>query len=226
MIKKIITIGVILGGLYVLLSLGFWQLDRLAWKNQIMAKMETQKDKNPYTDLLDINDENLDFHRGLVTGQFLYTAPPIFVGPRTNNEESGYHILQPFQTTNGKTIMVNRGWIPADMRDKTINLPQESFVGGYLMKPERSTMTPNNMPDQGLWYWMDMDALRVACQCDALDYVLYKETGVADLLPKPFEGLPMPRNKHSQYAAFWFAMAGLLMILSGISLLRKKKKKA
>lgn len=205
----------------ILLSLGFWQLDRLAWKEGILDALQTQMNRDPRKDMLGLGGHDIkEFSRGRINGHFIDTAP-VFIGPRTHNEQSGYHILQPFKTIDGKTVIVNRGWVAADMRATSIPHSNAPYVGGYLMRPVPSSMTPDNRPDIGLWYWADIKALEEFYGIKTIGYVLYQETGANDI-PKPFNGLPVPRNKHRQYALFWFGMAGLLPLLFWFSSRRSK----
>ena len=216
--KRILAFVLILCGFCTMLVLGKWQLDRLEWKTQIIAELDQQNDQDPVTTPLILNvDAMAPFQRGRLDGQFLYTIPPIFVGPRTHDEASGYHVLQPFQTNNGVTIMVNRGWIPADMRAGTITLPQTNgFIGGYLKDSTAGAMAAQNRPDIGLWYWADIAAINDLYNLNAVDMVFYQEVGRSEDYPILFDGLPYPRNNHLQYAVFWFAMAGLLLVLTVI----------
>lgn len=213
MVRTVITTLFLLCAFSTLISLGWWQIERLQWKENIIAELDNRNDQNPAETPLVLNEDVKEFDRGFIEGQFLYTMPPLFVGPRTHQKESGYHVHQPFRTTNGVTIMINRGWIPASMRNQTVPLPQLKKIGGHLRHPQKMSMGVQNRPESNLWYWADIGAINEYYKINATNLVLYQEVGYDGEYPVLFDGLPYPRNKHFQYAVFWFGMAFLLLIL-------------
>ncbi|MEU2775027.1 SURF1 family protein [Streptomyces sp. NPDC007162] len=59
------------------------------------------------------------YHTVTATGTF-DTAHEVVVRRRTNaDDEVGYHVLTPFVLADGKVLLVNRGWIPADGPSQT-----------------------------------------------------------------------------------------------------------
>lgn len=226
MIKKIFTALVLIAAFCVLISLGLWQKHRLEWKESLLAQIAQYEAVDVSVTPLDINDSNpAEYKRGRVDGRFLTDQTPVFIGPRTLEGASGYHVLMPYRTSSGAILMINRGWVPAAMKDNIDDLPNPAWIGGYLRYPDRGSMTPDNRPITGLWYWPDIKAMEEHFDIsDLYPAILYAETtaGPISEYPVPFDGLPKPRNKHAQYMMFWFGMAGLLVLLSSLLFFKRK----
>lgn len=221
MFKTIITSLLLIGFFATLLSLGFWQLNRLAWKNDVIAKIQAQESIDPMTTAIDLSNTD-DFQRGYLKGQFVKNAEFIKLQPRTHDGKVGYHVLRPFVIADmNKPIMVNMGWVENGSDIEAIQFSNVQKIAGYMRSPDpRGTFTPNNFPMNNQWYWMDMNAVNDLYKLNFHSQILYLESPQSSL-PQTFSGLPQPRNKHIQYALFWFFMAGLLPIL--VILVRLKK---
>lgn len=210
--KNIVTCAFLLGAIYILLSLGFWQLDRLAWKTEIIKSIEAQEAVDPKTVKLDLS-KDVEFQRGYIEGRFLNKLA-VQIHPRTNdNGDVGYHLLYPFKTNEGQSIVVNMGWHDGE----TYPVPNynKQKITGYLRTPdEKSSFTPSNNINQNLFYSININDLERVYNIKLFGKVLY--------LDHVFPTMQKPRNKHAQYAMFWFGMAGLLPLLVLIFIWRRK----
>ena len=87
----------------------------------------------------------------------------IIVGPRTRDGTAGYHIITPLVRSNGTTVLVNRGFVSKDAFEKFSKAPhanEETFIQGMLRVSQvRNAFTPDNHPEKGEWYWIDVDAM-------------------------------------------------------------------
>lgn len=212
--KNTLTIIFIFGVFCVLLSLGFWQLDRLEWKTAIINDIKAQESVDPMTLQLDLSSDK-EFQRGYVDGYFL-PERPIKLVPRTLNSKVGYHMLAPFKTISGHVILVNYGWVADARAELPLFLEMHNTIAGYIKKPDqKNSFTPKNNPKQNLWYWLDINALEKTYDVSLMKRVFYIEAPISSE-PQTFDGLPKPRNKHAQYAYFWFGMSGLLLLLSAL----------
>jgi len=207
-----------LGGIVILCLLGHWQLDRLAWKRDLIANLAREYNKTAtdhiYTtaDLLPLASAGDNaILRGAVRGHYINDGQ-ILLTPRTRAGAVGYHVLTPFRMDDGSVVMVNRGWAPDDYDPAKLVPPQGDIVVPGMFRP---------LPDPGnrghfsgnQWYAMNTGdyQTRYGIQL-VLPVTLYLEpTGtIADKTPPvPFMEKQYPRNKHMEYAIFWFTMAGL-----------------
>lgn len=86
------------------------------------------------------------------------------LGPRVKDGTLGYHLITPLVRTNGSTVLVDRGFVAREYVDE--NKPRaeepegEVEVCGMLRASQaRNTFTPDNHPEQNLWYWTDVDTM-------------------------------------------------------------------
>jgi cytochrome oxidase assembly protein ShyY1 len=109
---------VVLALIPTMIELGFWQLHRHEHRvalNKVIADSLAAKPV-PAESLTSpgagIKDADL-YRRVSATGRF-DTDHEVVVRRRTNaNDEVGFHVLTPFVLTDGKVLLVNRGWIPS-----------------------------------------------------------------------------------------------------------------
>jgi len=196
-----------------MLNLGFWQLDRLEWKNDILAKIEKFEIVDANKTPLDLNNAD-DFQRGYIEGRFL-NKPAVRIKPRTNIDGAvGYHLLYPFKTNDGQNIIVNMGWYDGE----TYPIPTSRKITGYLRSPDKqSSFTPQNKPEQNQFYAININDLEDAYNVKLNSKTLY--------LDSAFPTMQKPRNKHAQYAMFWFGMSGLLLFLTVLFVYRQRQSK-
>lgn len=219
--KNLILFLIIGGAFVILLSLGFWQLDRLSWKENILAQIEAKNNTDPMAQELSLG-EHTEFARGYVTGTF---DPSLTwtITPRTYEGQVGYHLLQAFKTTSGQWVLVNRGWVSNEDQSKILTPNGQMKIAGYFKTPDlKNRFTPNNRLDDHVLYAVDIEQINKTYDRAFYPLVLYQEYPKSPF-PLPFDGLPQPRNKHQQYAIFWFGMAGVLVLLCGFSYYRSRR---
>ncbi|KAJ3014709.1 surf-like protein [Thoreauomyces humboldtii] len=115
-----------------------------------------------------------EYLRIRVSGTFRHDRE-MLLGPRTRNDQAqkgggligggsavGFFVITPFQRSDdGTVILVNRGWIPREMRDKRSR--ERGLVEGVveieaLMRTAEKggVMMLDNKPEKNEWYWLDM----------------------------------------------------------------------
>lgn len=212
MLKHICAYGLMLGALGTLFFLGNWQLERLAWKTDIIDALQNAYE-NP-TDLTwqDLNQDG--FIYGKLTGT-LQADQIIFLGPKTNtNSEIGYHAIVPIQTKRGM-LLGNFGWV--ETQEMSVPKARQVTVTGLVRKPEWNRFTPNNSPENNVWTKPNIAEISEFLGLENVaSTMIYIEETQPEL--KEFEPHPkgwFPRNKHAQYASFWFFMAFVMVIIIG-----------
>lgn len=148
--------------------LGTWQVKRLGWKTDLIAKCEDRLVRDPMplpprVDPAAIHD--FDYRRVYATGRFRHDQE-MLVGPRVRDGEQGYMVVTPLERDGdaGARVLVNRGWIAKELgaqRDRPDGLPQgEVRVEGLLREPWKKNMfTPDNRPDKGEFYFPDVEQM-------------------------------------------------------------------
>lgn len=145
-------------------ALGSWQVVRLRWKTDLIAKFEDRLVRTPlplppHIDPSAIKD--FDYRRVYATGHFRHDQE-MLIGPRIHDGNNGYLVVTPLERDgNGTTVLVNRGWIPKKLKrqtDRKEGLPtSEVTVEGLLREPWKKNMfTPDNKPELGEFYFPDV----------------------------------------------------------------------
>lgn len=215
-----------LAGAALLLKLGFWQLDRMAWKADLLARLDAAYavPPGPFLDEARGISDLAPFARGFIEGEYL-ALPSILVGPQMREKQPGFHVYAALQAGD-KALFINRGWVPLAYKGRggaAAQAPKGRWrVSGLVRQPERAVLfVAGNEPARGLWRRADpyafADALGLG-RTKVSPLILYAEaeealSGVsAEPLPVYFPAaLPVLSNNHFQYALFWFAMCGLLI---------------
>lgn len=123
-----------------LLSLGVWQTQRLQWKEGLLFKIENRDASTfvPLEQFILENDDlkSMSFNKVKLRGTFQHDLAFRII-PRTWNGRSGAHLYTPMTlSSSGKMLLVNRGWIPDNSKDITVEEPSgEIDLMGYLQLP-------------------------------------------------------------------------------------------
>jgi surfeit locus 1 family protein len=199
--------------------LGCWQVQRLGWKSELIARFEDRllKDPLPLPPQVD-PDAIKDFdYRRVVARGVLRHDQEMLIGPRVHDGQPGYQVVTPLDRSDefpgnkgNSTVLINRGWIPkdkADHRQRPEGLPQGTVVvEGLLREPWKKNMfTPDNKPAEGKFYFPDVYEMAAYAGSQA---VWIEETMRPDLLEsyaREDKGVPIGRppevnlrNNHGQ----------------------------
>lgn len=204
----------VIAAVIILLLLGSWQLQRLTWKERMIAQyaQAAQLPPVPLASLEPIDPED-QYRRVTLTGRWL-AEKELDLGGRRHKGETGYHLLTPLQTTAGKNYLINRGWVPMAMKDpqqRHETLPaEESEVTGMIRLPEPAKLfTPANHPEKNFWFTVDIPAMEKASQLqlEPLTIEIIDPHAPQEVFPVPSDGKVVLRNDHLGYAITWFLLA-------------------
>ncbi len=207
-------------GFLLLLGLGTWQVQRLHWKEGLIAERQGALHAAPVPLPSTLSDaRGLEFHPVKAEGEFL-NQDELYLNAQSLRGEQGFHIITPFRLMDGAILLVDRGFVPTDRAAPATRqageLQGRVIVTGLLRLPEgRGWFTPDNEPQRNSWFWIDLPAMAKAA---GLAQVLpfYVD---ADATPNP-GGWPqggqtitdLPNN-HLQYAITWYALALALVVV-------------
>ncbi|MEM9062707.1 MAG: SURF1 family protein [Pseudomonadota bacterium] len=228
-----IVIGVV--GVFILILLGTWQLQRLAWKEGLIAEIEARIAADPVVVPDKPDPEGDDLLR--VTARGTLGTQEIHALHSVKQYGGGYRIITPMrlkvdQAGNERLILVDLGFIPETEKDR---IPRDGSVRwqerrpddevtGLLHWPEEvDRFTPD--PDLGRNIWFARDVARMAEAMGTAPILLIAESHPDDsvILPQP-PGVGLP-NRHLEYALTWFGLAIVWAVMS-IIWLRSEVKKA
>jgi surfeit locus 1 family protein len=214
----VFTVPVVL----LLFGLGFWQIERLFWKRELITLRQAAVTAAPLAAPRSLEEaRGMEFHPVTDQGVFLHDKE-IFLGATSEAGRNGYQVLTPLQESGGRIVFVNRGFIPAELKDPAKRSDGQIAgavrVQGLLRLPpaeKPAWFLPDNRADLNYWFWVDLPAMAAA---DGLDRVapFYID---ADATPNP-GGWPKGavtrlalRNDHLQYAITWFSLAVALIVI-------------
>ena len=208
-------------GTAVLLGLGVWQLQRLAWKTEILAQIE-RKILAPAIDIpAQLTPATHDLLPVRGTGQYIGDRTVrVLVSQKIYG--AGYRLISPFELSDGRKIMVDRGFI--SVRADMPAMPQGlGRVTGNLQWPQEiDSFTPDNDLAANIWFARDVRALSAYLQTEPILLVLRSSSFAHDAatpLPKMSANIP---NDHLNYALTWFSLALIWLGMSGYFLYRSR----
>ena len=216
-------------GITFLIGLGLWQLDRKAWKENLIATVTARtslapEDLPPRASWPRLVQEGNEYRRVVFPAEFLegqealvYTSGSPF---RPDVKGPGYWVFAPAQLAGGSIVLVNRGFVPADRKDPATRADAKTSgivdIIGVMRWPEsRGLFTPVDDPKTNVWYLRDPKAMATEKKwATAAPFYIDQEA------PVPPGGLPLPGkfsvaliDNHLQYAITWF---GLALALAGV----------
>ena len=239
--RVILPAIVIVGALGVLIALGTWQLERKAWKEDLIATLGSRLSAPPahlparerWQRLDAAKDEftRVEFPATFVPGEeaFVYSSGS---GLRPDVKEPGYWVFSPARLSGGSLVVVNRGFVPEGRQDAKTRPDGEPDgvvdIVGVMRWPEpRGTFTPNDEPARSLWFARDPAAMAKAKSWGTIApfYIDQEAPAVPGGLPRvgPLKAdLP---NNHLQYAVTWYGLAAVLVVVS-LLLFRSRRREA
>ena len=216
----ILIIG--LAGIAVLLSLGTWQVQRLAWKEGILAEIDAKISGTPTTLPLSPSEEAHKYQPVEVSGRFLETRIRVLVSQKLIG--AGYRIIQPFQTAD-RVILVDRGFVKIDQTEDLRNDPA-TVLGNLHWPDEVDEYTPEPDLRRDIWFARDVPALAKALNADPVLVIAREITPSNEKVsPIPISSSGIP-NDHLQYAITWFSLAAVWAGMSGLFLFGTRRRKS
>lgn len=229
--KNIIGVILMVLATATLISLGAWQVKRLNWKTNIISQLgalyaQDAAENNLAFDDIKIDDAELPILYGSIQGRFDYSKE-ILVGPRPFDGAVGYNVVTPLLMSNG-AVLVNRGFVQADSKSDALASHKQGkvLINGLLRAPDWNSFTPKNSPEDNIWSRFDIEQIATFQKIsNVAPLMMYAETASKDFSPLKMQSKKwMPRNKHLQYAIFWFGMVFVLWGVFGSYILSKRKK--
>jgi surfeit locus 1 family protein len=188
----------------VFLGLGTWQMFRKTEKEALLLTLADSK-KKPFSPLT--SNQLAEFEPLYVEGRFLQ-GKSIFLQSKTFQGKSGVYVLNPFKTSEGKIILIQRGWASIEITDA----PEAMLkIEGFVRYPTSPTyFQPSNTKDNH--FWIDLNSLSQELNVPLQPfYIVSKNSFHPDI--KVTDPIPPPRNNHLSYAITWYLLAFLLTIM-------------
>ncbi len=208
--------------LAIFIGLGTWQLQRMNWKAGVIAEIEAKIAADP-VDLPNAPSPEADkFLPVQFSGQI--NAPYIRVLASHRDFGAGYRIISPVTLTDGRRILLDRGFIR--LRQALAHAPATSLsLTGNLHWPEdRNSYTPEDDLADNIWFARDVEKMAAHLGTDPVFVILRTQTDPA-LHPMPVTTDSIP-NRHLEYVGTWFLLAITWSVMTGFALWRMKRRNA
>ncbi|MDO5632117.1 MAG: SURF1 family protein [Paracoccus sp. (in: a-proteobacteria)] len=214
-----VLVGVI--GCAILITLGVWQLQRMAWKEAMLADIQASIDAAPVP-LPASPDPSMKYLPVMVSGTTTGQEINVLSGDRELG--GGYQVVSAFVTDDGRRIMVDRGFVPQQARHQD-RPPVHLAVRGNLHWPdEKGSATPDPNLTENIWFARDVPAMAALLDTDPVLVVaaaVQGDTQGVRPIPVAIEGIP---NNHLSYAVQWFLIAATWAGMTGALIWRIRQR--
>ncbi|MEJ8850929.1 SURF1 family protein [Variovorax rhizosphaerae] len=225
------TVAVLLFAGFV--GLGTWQVERRAWKLDLIERVEQRVHASAVAapepaNWPEVNAVRDEYRHVSVTGTFLHDKESLVQAVTTLG--SGFWVLTPLrQVRDGSVVLVNRGFVPPEARERTARTASEPLgvttVTGLLRVTEpKGGFLRSNDAATSRWYSRDVQAIAAAKGLAKVAPYFID----ADAIPSagehawPAGGLTVIsfQNNHLVYALTWYALA--LMVVGAAWIFRRQ----
>lgn len=222
-------------GLFVgFVALGVWQIERLAWKTELIAQVDARVHAAPTpapgpAQWASITRQNDQYRRVVLKGTYRHDRETLVQA--VTEAGGGFWVMTPLADERGFTVLVNRGFVPpgrkapAARADGQTQGPQTVVGLLRITEPKGGFLRANDAAGD---LWRSRDVSAIAARRGLGDVAPYFVD--ADATPNPggwpLGGLTVIRfpNSHLVYALTWFGMA--LLSLVGLGLFRREWRRA
>lgn len=210
-------------GLAILLSLGVWQLQRLQWKEALLAQLAEKAEAHPIdlaaAEGLRAQGQDLEFTKVRFRAAFKHDALKKMIS--TYQGAQGWTIITPAITADGYAVMIDRGRLPGQRLEHFDQPEGEQELTGVIRTHSkgRGYFDPDNDPKDNYWYWWDIPAMFAASGLPpGLKLFPFEVQLLPGTVKVEFPEPPAPKadlsNNHMGYAITWFGFAAALLVMA------------
>src|SRR4029079_6220090 len=216
-----------LAALAMLIGLGVWQVERLHWKEGLIAAIDARTKGEPISldQVIAFAKEGRDpsYYRVHVEGRFDNSKERYLFSQSISDGTPGWHVITPFRTTQGELVLVDRGFVPDNLKDLSTRASGQiegvTTVTGIVRAPDTQRFfTPNNETAPNREFWRDLNGLVSSMFPTAtLDvppfFIEAEKSDVPGGWPEGGQTRTSLSNNHLQYAITWFGLAAALIVI-------------
>jgi surfeit locus 1 family protein len=181
-----------------LMALGLWQLQRLTWKEGIIAEIARADAAPP----VPVPASPGPYEKVVVSGTWIPGKAALYgdeVRDTPNGPVPGAELLLPLRRPDGSVWLVDLGWV-AQTSPQPVAAPPNP-VGYVHAAMPAAWFSPPDDPAHGLYYTLDPQRIAAGMGLGKVaPYILMANAP-----------LPAPSNNHYEYALTWFSLAGVLV---------------
>ncbi|GMG81824.1 SURF1 family protein [Paralimibaculum aggregatum] len=213
-----ILLGVV--GVAVLLGLSAWQVQRLAWKEGLIARLEARLAAAPAALPAAPDPERDAFLRVALEGRLAPGMARVLTTRRPHGP--GYRVIAPVETADGRLVLADLGYVPEAEAAGALPAPGTPItLTGALFWAAGDAFTPEPDAGAGLFFSREVAPLAAALGTEPLLVVAERHslgaTPEAERL-----GVNLP-NDHLGYALTWGGLALVWGVMSVLWLRRARR---
>lgn len=228
---SLVLLGIVGLALFAgLVGLGSWQVQRRAWKLDLIERVEQRLQAAPVVApgpgaWPHIGRED-EYRRVFVEGQFLHELEACTQA--VTKLGAGCWVMTPLRQADGSVVLVNRGFVEPERRDPAARSPGQvpgpQRIEGLLRLSEPGGgFLRRNDPAANRWHSRDVTAIAAARGLPAGQVAPYFIDAATTAEGGPAGGLTVIRfhNSHLVYALTWYGLA--LMVAGGLFLVGRRE---
>ena len=220
-----------------LVALGWWQLERRAWKLELIERVEQRVNAAPVAAPArerwpQVSAASDEYRRVRISGRFLHERETLVQS--LSELGAGFWVLTPLVRQDGSIVLVNRGFVAPAQRERASRAAGEpagevEVIGLLRISEPGGGFLRRNDPAADRWYSRDVASIAQARGLPAVQVAPFfldaqKDPGAA--AQQPVGGLTVIqfRNHHLGYALTWFALAALVVVAAWIVLREERRR--
>ena len=207
-------------GAAILIGLGVWQMQRLAWKEGVLAEISAKIVADPVA--LPTTPTPADSAYLPVRAEGRFTGDHLDVLVSRKEIGAGVRVIEAFETSQGRRIMVDRGFVRDDQRMAPRDGSATQVVGNLHWPQEVDGFTPPPDEKTGLWFARDVDAMAARLGAEPI-LIIAREATAPGIEPMPVDTTSIP-NDHFGYAIQWFGLATVWLGMTAYLLWRIRRR--
>ena len=223
MLRKILF-PLILGvaGCGVLISLGLWQVERLAWKEDVLVGINARLAAAPAPLTTEVSESTNEYTRVTVSGT--PTGEELHVLVSGTEAGTGYRVISKMQTPLG-AVLVDQGLLALENKAAAPLIAPMEITGTLIWPDDQNSSTPDPDIAANIWFARNVDTMSVALDTLPLMIVSTTSTPADPRLTALPVNTATIKNDHFEYAVTWFLLALVWAIMSFYLILRTTRQK-
>ncbi|WPZ21110.1 SURF1 family protein [Sulfitobacter faviae] len=218
--RSLFFIIVGLGGAAILVALGVWQVQRLAWKEAIIADINNRIAAAPVALPADPDPEADAYLPVTVSGEIGAQALHVLVSQKQKG--AGYRVIAPMALESGRRVLIDLGFAATSNKDAIAPAGTATLTGNLQWPQEVDSFTPEADMDRNIWFARDVELMAETLDTEPLLIVMREGPGPdPKITPLPVDTTRIP-NDHLQYAITWFSLAAIWLAMTVLFLRRRR----
>ena len=206
-------------GMLILAGLGIWQVQRLAWKNNLIREISESLGTPPIS--LVPNEINIGSQYLSVSANGKFLEKELHVLHSLKPYGPGFKVIKPFKLSSNEIILVDLGFVEEKNKAKERIFTDETIKGNIFFPNETDFFTPDPNLDRNIWFARSLDSM--ANYLGTMPILLVLSNSVdRGVITTPLRANLV--NNHLQYAVTWFSMAVTWVFMSFYLIIRVTKR--